>query len=68
MRNDTLKSKSSKSGAWGLAEDVRYYGDVMLKRAITGWIPLPQVKIPVELEEAVAKAKLLCKLGSGPEQ
>lgn len=34
MRNDVLKSQISKSGAWGLAEDVRYYGDVIRKRAI----------------------------------
>ncbi|MDR2504348.1 MAG: DUF1156 domain-containing protein [Deltaproteobacteria bacterium] len=34
MRNDAIKSQISKSGAWGLAEDVRYYGDVIHKRAM----------------------------------
>ncbi|MDL2316332.1 DUF1156 domain-containing protein [Desulfovibrio sp. OttesenSCG-928-A18] len=49
MRNDVLKSQISKSGAWGLAEDVRYYGDVIRKRAIEKIGHLyPKVTLPKE--------------------
>lgn len=49
MRNDALKSQISKPGAWGLAEDVRYYGDVIRKRAIEKIGHLyPKVTLPKE--------------------
>lgn len=34
MHNDVLKSQIVKSGAWGLAADMRYYGDLIRSRAI----------------------------------
>lgn len=48
MRGDMIKSQISRSGAWGLAEDVRYYGDVIRKQAfekignLYSQVPLPR--------------------------
>ena len=49
MRDDMIKSQINRSGAWGLAEDVRYYGDVIRRQAIAKIGDLyPKVKLPEE--------------------
>ncbi len=49
MRGDMIKSQISRSGAWGLAEDVRYYGDVIRKQALEKIGNLyPKVTLPRE--------------------
>ncbi len=49
MRGDMIKSEISRSGAWGLAEDVRYYGDVIRKQALEKIGNLyPKVTLPRE--------------------
>lgn len=52
MRGDMIKSQISRSGAWGLAEDVRYYGDVIRKQAMEKIGHLyPQITLPKEYGE-----------------
>ena len=49
MRGDALKKQINHSGAWGLAEDVRYYGDVIRKQALEKIGNLyPKVTLPRE--------------------
>jgi len=49
IRKDLLKSQIEKLGSWGLAEDVRYYGDLIYKRAIEKIGHLyPKVTLPQE--------------------
>jgi putative DNA methylase len=48
-RNDAIKSQLDASGARGLAEDIRYYGDLIRKRAIAKIGHLyPKVTLPKE--------------------
>lgn len=55
MRGDMIKSQISRSGAWGLAEDVRYYGDVIRKQAMEKIGHLyPQITLPKEYGEKKA--------------
>lgn len=55
MRGDALKKQVTRSGAWGLAEDVRYYGDVIRKQAMEKIGHLyPQITLPKEYGEKKA--------------